>query len=194
MPLIISLECARTEIEGAFNNKSSADWWQRGIKALEEVNSLMKTAETTLNIARGGIGNEERNQTLCALSSNRQLPEDFQVNAMVAEVATISLTEVTSSPLTIKHLTQMQHALSTSCSHLEESQNGAAAAENATQHLAEEINTTSSADQQTNMKSQISITASFMRITTNDERQVFHNRDRIQARHPLEGRLQVSTP
>ncbi|KAL2635715.1 hypothetical protein R1flu_007194 [Riccia fluitans] len=49
----------RTEIEGGFNNRSSADRWQKGIKALEELNSLLKIAESQMNSARSEVDNEE---------------------------------------------------------------------------------------------------------------------------------------
>ncbi|KAL2628913.1 hypothetical protein R1flu_013599 [Riccia fluitans] len=43
-PLRVSLEHARVEVEGSFNDKCSAERWQRGLQALKEMNMLILEA------------------------------------------------------------------------------------------------------------------------------------------------------
>ncbi|KAL3696689.1 hypothetical protein R1sor_010765 [Riccia sorocarpa] len=45
-PLIVTLQQARAEIEGSFNNKASDYSWQRGMQALKEINALISSCST----------------------------------------------------------------------------------------------------------------------------------------------------
>ncbi|KAL2622714.1 hypothetical protein R1flu_002919 [Riccia fluitans] len=74
-PLQQSLELARAEIEGSFNNRSSDLRWQHGLKALKEVGNLLETLNSMLTTSLNQAGDErEGGRRAEPSSSNRRNP------------------------------------------------------------------------------------------------------------------------
>ncbi|KAL2635370.1 hypothetical protein R1flu_006849 [Riccia fluitans] len=86
-PLLVSLQQARREIEASFNNKASNNRWLHGIKALEEINKLIKSASRSAtrpigsNEAESDRPSQALGMTTRSSSSNETEREESQASA-----------------------------------------------------------------------------------------------------------------
>ncbi|KAL2650281.1 hypothetical protein R1flu_018409 [Riccia fluitans] len=100
-PLLISLQQARHEIEASFNNKVTSNWWQQGIKTLEEISRLIKGAESSetncpiSNVRRiGRLEEAPRESTHSPIrTSTRSVEDQVSVNVLVDQLLTMRLNE-----------------------------------------------------------------------------------------------------